>query len=194
MANFSLSLNFQFLKDTPLQEMCLICREPFEKETAFVFFKRFKVLGHDKHLFHPDCLKKWLQIEPSCPTCKGGFSLDSLKKVFDKFEESKTLFRRKCAIILGGVATVSSLASRLSFSSLPALGLVSFLGIAGSIKDKDVVKSTAIACATVGFGAIGVAAGFQTEGVLLSGCLGASLADEILKSRSITFSMSTEAD
>lgn len=187
MSSVSLCLSFQSLKNKQVEEMCLICRESFEPETSWGFFRRINVLGHDRHLFHPDCLKQWLYAEASCPTCRGRFSFESLKKVFEKFEESKILFKRKYAVILGSVATLSSLAGRLSFSSLPPIGFISMLSVFASFKEQDLVKSTAIACATLGLGAVGAAAGLETEGVMLSACFGASLADELLKTKALCY-------
>lgn len=185
MASSSLTLHFQFLKTLALDEICPICRDSFQAETTWGFFRKIKVLGHEGHIYHPECLKSWLETDTSCPTCRGSFTIDSLKKVFMKLEVSKDLVKKQYGLILGGVATVSSLASRLSFSAAAPLSVLSFLSFFGTAQDKDVIKSTAIACATAGMGAIGAAAGLESEGVMLAGLLGASIADELLKTKPI---------
>ena len=185
MASSSLTLHFQYLKTLALDETCPICRESFEAETTWGLFRKIKVLGHERHVFHPECLKSWLETDTSCPTCRGRFTIDSLKKVFTKFEVSKDLIKKQYGLILGGVATVTSLASRLSFSAAAPLSALSFLSFFATVKERDVIKSTAITCATLGMGAIGAAAGLESEGVMLAGLLGASLADELLKTKPI---------
>jgi hypothetical protein len=180
-------LDFQSLKLKTEDEICLICHDAFQTESSLFFFKKVRVLGHEKHLFHPECLRQWLEIDASCPTCRKSFSIESLKKVFGILEESKDILRRKYALIIGGVSAISSLAGHLSFSAIPPLGLVSILGVLVSFRDRDFVKSTAIACASLGLGAVGAAAGLEAEGIVISGCLGASIADELLKVKALHY-------
>ena len=52
-----------FEPDPSLDLNCGICLVPLDKEAE----------SHggegDKHPFHPDCIKKWIQIKPQCPVC-----------------------------------------------------------------------------------------------------------------------------
>ena len=44
---------------------CLICFQNFNSDEEVVVLP-----CDDKHLFHADCLKRWLRINNSCPICR----------------------------------------------------------------------------------------------------------------------------
>lgn len=43
---------------------CLICLQEFKNK------EKIRVIDMCKHIFHGECLLKWLQSEEKCPVCK----------------------------------------------------------------------------------------------------------------------------
>ncbi|KAK9697498.1 hypothetical protein RND81_08G041300 [Saponaria officinalis] len=61
-------------------EVCAICLEDVEKGEFF------RVLPNCKHVFHLNCVDKWLVKVPACPTCRRTVGFDG----FDHHEVDRT--------------------------------------------------------------------------------------------------------
>ena len=59
-------------------EKCIVCYCDFEDGEKCIQL-------HCKHLFHPDCIIKWLEKNPLCPVCKQ----DSLGRRREQAEEER---------------------------------------------------------------------------------------------------------
>ncbi|KAL0005097.1 hypothetical protein SO802_012658 [Lithocarpus litseifolius] len=54
--------------DAKYQVDCAICLSEFEEN------EDVKAIPFCKHVFHPNCLEKWLSVQVTCPVCRGGVS------------------------------------------------------------------------------------------------------------------------
>ena len=57
--------------DAKYQVDCAICLSEFEEN------EDVKAIPFCKHVFHPNCLEKWLSVQVTCPVCRGGVSTRS---------------------------------------------------------------------------------------------------------------------
>ena len=57
--------------DAKYQVDCAICLSKFEENESV------KAIPFCKHVFHPNCLNKWLSVQVTCPVCRGVVSTRS---------------------------------------------------------------------------------------------------------------------
>jgi len=79
MINFS-EIGKGSLKDVVKEKSCIFC---------FVDFKRnelVKLFSCRKHIFHEDCLRKWIENSFQCPLCKYSMKRDMIKYNMITFE------------------------------------------------------------------------------------------------------------
>ena len=79
MINFS-EIGKGSLRDVVKEKNCVVC---------FVDFKRnelVKLFSCRKHIFHEDCIKKWIENSFQCPLCKYSMKKDMIKYNMISFE------------------------------------------------------------------------------------------------------------
>lgn len=79
--------------DAKYQDDCAICLSEFEENEAV------KAIPFCKHVFHQNCLDKWLSVQVTCPVCRGGVSTRS----DDQRRRSLALIHDVCIEIHEGV-------------------------------------------------------------------------------------------
>jgi len=72
-----------------IESECAICLEPFESED------NINTLHNCQHIYHPECIKKWLLEHKNCPYCRARVSKTEAKIDIDeelKPQEENTAF------------------------------------------------------------------------------------------------------
>lgn len=98
--------NFTLESSQFMGKECYICYEPFEENHIV-----YKVPCNGNHIFHKDCIDKWVTLNSSCPYCRDPIDLDNITGFLNKQSISgKTVLYY--AIKLGNLPFVEDLMSK----------------------------------------------------------------------------------
>lgn len=128
---------------------CYICYDPFEENHIV-----YKVPCRGKHIFHKDCIDRWVQVNSSCPYCRDPISLEDITAFLNKTSHSQknVLYY---AIKIGNVPFVEELIQKgamVQYRNASPLHLAAgfnhtdlityFLAKGASIESKDAYGNT----------------------------------------------------